>query len=198
LPLITIRLETGYWHKVRQGEEQAFMDMYDHYYQALYTFGCRINSDQELIKDVIHEMYCELWENRLNLPEVHNEKAYLFTYLKRKILKSLASNQRKANFQKDLKPEDELSYETALIQAQHHQESTIKLQEVLRRITPTQLKIIEYKFFEMMSYEEIAIKLDLSQRTVYNQVYEALKTMRSHFKVILDILIILYSSFIIN
>ena len=173
------------------------MNMYDHYYQALYTFGCRINLDQELIKDSIHELYCELWENRLRLPEVHNEKAYLFTYLKRKILKALSSSQRNCEFQKDVIPENELSYETLLIQAQQNQESNIKLQQVLRRITPTQLRIIEYKFFDLMSYEEIAIKMQLSQRTVYNQVHQALKTMRSHFKVILDILIILCSSFIV-
>ena len=188
-------METGYWHQLRQGEEEAFMKMYDHYYQVLFTFGCRVNPDKEMVKDCIHELFCELWEKRFTLPEVSQEKSYLFTYLKRKIVRTWQAAQKAANLQIAGLPDIEYSYESMLIQSQSDEESRIRVQNLLRRISPAQLQIIEYKFFEMMSYEEIAIRMDLSPRTVYNQVYEALKTMRSHLRFTMEMLLILLSSF---
>jgi DNA-directed RNA polymerase specialized sigma24 family protein len=38
------------------------------------------------------------------------------------------------------------------------------------------------KFFEDKSYEEIAAITSTAPRTIYNQVYEALKTLRKHLR----------------
>ena len=171
------------------------MQMYDYHYQSLFTFGCRVNANKEMVKDCIHEVFCELWEKRFSLPEVTQEKSYLFTYLKRKILRTWQTAQKATDLEMSALTDTELSYESILIQSQADEESKIRLQHLLRRISPAQLKIIEYKFFEMLSYEEIALRMNLSQRTVYNQVYEALKTMRSHQKFMLDLLLIIIGTF---
>jgi len=169
------------------------MQLYDYHYQSLYTFGCRVHADKEIVKDCIHELFCELWENRFNLPEVSQEKSYLFTYLKRKIIKTWQDAQKATDTGLSMLEETELSYEAVLIKSQTDEESKVRLQQLLRRISPLQLKIIEYKYFELLSYEEIALRMDLSPRTVYNQVYEAIKTMRKHLKFILNLLLILVS-----
>ena len=194
LPDNTNRLDTRYWIKIKGGDEKAFMDMYDAYYQSLFNFGCRVNPAREIVKDAIHEMYCELWEKRSSLPDVSNEKSYLLTYLKRKILKELTIADKYTALEKTLPAENHLSYEELLIISQTTAENKIKLQRLLNRISPAQLQIIEYKFFEMLSYEEIATRMNLQPRTVYNQVYEALKTMRIHLKLISS-MILLYAAY---
>lgn len=183
-------MEKGYWDRVRKGDEQAFMKMYDAYYQFLYSFGYRIYPDKEMVKDAIHEIYCEIWEKRFDLPEVRNEKSYLFTYLKRKILKEAGMLEKIADLESTLTDEHAVSYEELLIQSQTTEENKARLKNLLSRISPAQKQIITYKFFAMMSYEEIAEKMNLQPRTVYNQVYEALKTMRNHFKVLFSLFII--------
>ena len=185
------KLDTGHWNKIKRGDEQAFMEIYDGHYQSLFTFGCRINPAKEIVKDAIHELFCELWEKRTSLPEVTNEKSYLFTYLKRKILKELSVAEKSADIEKALPVEDAISYEEFLIRSQTTAENKLKLQNLLSRISPAQLQIIKYKFFEMLTYEEIALKMNLQPRTVYNQVYEALKTMRYHLKVLLTLFLLL-------
>lgn len=196
MPHNTNKLDKGYWNKIRGGDEQAFMDMYDAYYQSLFSFGCRINPSKEIVKDAIHELYCELWEKRYSLAEVTNEKSYLFTYLKRKILKELTAFQKATEMENALPVEDSLSYEELLIRTQTTEENKLKLQHLLNRISPAQLEIIRYKFFDKLTYEEIAVRMELQPRTVYNQVYEALKTMRSHLKVLFN-LILLYAVWIV-
>jgi hypothetical protein len=61
---------------------------------------------------------------------------------------------------------------------------------LLNRINPAQLEIIRYKFFEKLTYEEFAVRMELQPGTVYNQVYEALKTMRSHLKVLFTLILV--------
>jgi len=187
LPDNTNKLDQRYWDKIKEGDEKAFMDMYDAYYQSLFTFGCRINPAKEIVKDAIHELFCELWEKRSTLTNVTNEKSYLFTYLKRKILKEIAVAEKAAGIEKELPIEDDLSYEELLIRSQTTEENKVILKNLLNRVSPAQLKIIQYKFFEMLTYEEIGVRMKLQPRTVYNQVYEALKTMRNHLKVLFSL-----------
>ncbi|WP_316734654.1 sigma-70 family RNA polymerase sigma factor [Pedobacter aquatilis] len=189
-------MESSNWHKIKLGDKAAFMEMYDSHYQVLYAFGLRVRQERELVKDAIHEMFCEVWENREKLPDVLNEKAYLFTYLKRKILKSLSAEEYLVKGVEFGEGESVPSFESLLISNQTKEESLKILQNLLERISPTQREIIEYKYFLGMDYEKISAKLGISQRTVYNQVYEALKTMRANLK-FLRITFILFAQFLL-
>ncbi|MDX5438677.1 MAG: sigma-70 family RNA polymerase sigma factor, partial [Pontibacter sp.] len=78
----------------------------------------------------------------------------------------------------------ELSYEDLLIGSQADEEMRAKLQKVLQKLTKTQLEVIRLKYYESLSYEEVATILQIQPRTAYNQVYEALKLLRKYMKVI--------------
>ncbi|MDX5421341.1 MAG: sigma-70 family RNA polymerase sigma factor [Hymenobacteraceae bacterium] len=180
-------MDTEIWEKIRQGDKDAFMQLYQGQYQQLFTFGCRVHANRELVKDCIHEMFCEIWNGRQNVQQVSNSRAYLFTYLKRKILKEL---QKVGSPQHALAPEQleqhthELSYEDLLIGSQADEEVRAKLQKVLQKLTKTQLEVIRLKYYESLSYEEVATALQIQPRTAYNQVYEALKLLRKYMRVI--------------
>jgi RNA polymerase sigma factor (sigma-70 family) len=183
-------LDTELWEKIAQGDQEAFLKLYHSQYQKLYAFGCRVCADREVVKDCIHEMFCELWTKRHQVQKVENSRAYLFTYLKRKLLKEL---QRVGQIAPTENPEPaspklyELSYEEILVRSQADEHTKAKLQAVLQRLTKSQLEIIELKFYRELNYDEIASLLSLQPRTVYNQVYEALKQLRKYMKVFLPI-----------
>jgi len=71
-----------------------------------------------------------------------------------------------------------LSYETLLVAFQLSEEKKENLREALKKLTKKQLEIIRLKFFENLSYAEIAARTSLKQRTVYNLIYEALRQLR--------------------
>lgn len=177
-------MDTELWDRIRQGDKDAFMQLYQQQYQQLYTFGCRVHARQELVKDCIHEMFCELWNKRHHLQQVSNSRAYLCTYLKRKILKEIQIvNPTIFNTSDGINADMvEPSYEEALVQLQTDEESKAKLQQVLNRLTKTQAEIIKLKYYEGLTYEQIATILQVQPRTIYNQVYEALKLLRTHMK----------------
>ncbi|WP_254412485.1 RNA polymerase sigma factor [Dyadobacter diqingensis] len=180
------------WYRITQGDEKAFMRLYETHYQALYSFGFRVYPDKDLIKDTIQEVFFELWAKRTELSVVQNPKAYLATFLKRKILKELEKKYI------SLSPEHiqslvfERSYEDLLIEQQTDSASRDQLKKSLERLTPGQLEIIRLKYYEQLDYEQIAEQLQLQPRTVYNKVSEALKTLRLHLKVLSSLLFFLF------
>src|SRR6476661_5385357 len=82
-------MDSDNWKGIRSGDSKAMMAVYKDCYQELYAFGFRICNNKEQIKDSIHEMFCEIWQKRHSLSEVSHVKAYLKTYLKRKLLKEI-------------------------------------------------------------------------------------------------------------
>ena len=77
-----------------------------------------------------------------------------------------------------------LPYEDLLIAFQQSEEKKNRLRAALKKLTKKQLQIIRLKFFDNLSYEEIAAKTSLKQRTVYNLIYEAIRHLRVCMKLL--------------
>jgi RNA polymerase sigma-70 factor (ECF subfamily) len=161
--------------------------MYKAYYQFLFSIGFRICADKDLTKDCIHDMFLEIWHNRENLPQVQHVGFYLKTYLRRKISKEVPrlKNIRQAGTSDSEINDIQYSYEDILIALQSQDEMKEKVKVAIQKLTKSQLEVIRMKFFDDKSYLEIATYKATTARTIYNQVYQALKTLRQYLKILL-------------
>ncbi|MDR2563223.1 MAG: sigma-70 family RNA polymerase sigma factor [Prevotellaceae bacterium] len=176
-----MNLHDALWKRIALGEIDAFEEMYRQYCQPLFVYGLKLCSDRNLVKDVIHETFIELWINRTRF-DIRQPAQYLRTIVRRRILKQVSQRQTQSiEFTEFPCP----SYEDLLILSQTEEENREKVRQALKKLTPRQLEIIRLKFFENKNYEEIATILSASPRTIYNQVYEALKTLRKVINAIL-------------
>jgi len=178
---------TDNWSSMAGGNKDAFMTLYKSQYHALFCYGFAITADRELTKDCIQELFLEIWNTRSSLnKEVKNVRSYLFTWLRRKIFKELARlNGEKCTDELIKKfSQNILPYEDLLIAFQQSEEKKNRLRAALKKLTKKQLQIIRLKFFDNLSYEEIAAKTSLKQRTVYNLIYEAIRHLRVCMKLL--------------
>ena len=168
------------WHNIREGDSGAMKILYQDCYQELYAYGFRMLADKELIQDVLHEIFTNIWINRKNLSEVSHVEAYLKTTLRNKLLRELSTHKNFTAIEDEpsVQALSELSYEALLIESQFIEERKAKMAIALDKLTPTQREIIKLKFYESLSYEAIAEKLNLKHRTVYNHIYAAICTLR--------------------
>ncbi|MEJ7736749.1 MAG: sigma-70 family RNA polymerase sigma factor [Chitinophagaceae bacterium] len=175
------------WGAIRNNQQDAFEGLYKNYYQFLFVFGFSLCADKEVTKDCIHEMLLEIWINRQQLPVVTHVGYYLKTYLKRKVYAELKKERHQAtkNMEDADLPRVEYSYEDLLIHSESNLELMEKIRKALPMLTKSQAEIIKMKFYDGKSYEEIAAANATTPRTVYNQVYESLKTLRKILKVLL-------------
>ena len=169
------------WKEMTEGNPQAFLTIYQENYRYLFSYGFKLCADKELTKDSIQSIFLELWNKRVALsPNVQNVRAYLFTWLRRKISLSL-SQMKKENVvenQSSTFEQSEISYEELLIALQESEEQKEKLKRALNNLTKKQLEIIKLKFYDNLSYDDISDKTSLATRTVYNIVYEAIVRLR--------------------
>lgn len=168
------------WNKIKSGDEAAFMQVYDANYKHLYLFGFSICQDADIVKDQIHDLFCEIWEKRTRLSTVYNIKSYLFTCLKRKIIKDIKLPTKLIPAQEDIAP----SIEEEIIASQTEEMNAAKLANAFQSLSPSQRQIMLLKYYDGLSYEEIAHQLNNKPRTIYNQVHDALKRLRSSFKLL--------------
>jgi RNA polymerase sigma factor (sigma-70 family) len=173
------------WAQMTGGDKDAFLTLYQSHYQSLFAYGFSISANRELTKDCIQELFLEIWKKRPSLnKEVNNVRAYLFTWLRRKISRELTLLDQ-AKFSQGIGedfPLIQFSCEQLLIAFQQSEEKKQQLRFALDKLTKTQMEVIWLKFFENLSCQQIAERKALSSRTVYNLVYEAVKQLRESMK----------------
>ena len=175
------------WRLMTGGDRNAFLSIYESHYNALFTYGFSLCANTEITKDCIQELFLEIWVKRAIINgEVDNIRSYLFTWLRRKIYKELGHEETEKSTNQNVRNLDEniLPYEDLLIAFQNSEEKKERLHSALSKLTKKQLEIIRLKFFENLSYAEIATKTSLKKRTVYNLIYEAIHTLRLYMRML--------------
>ncbi|SEM37860.1 RNA polymerase, sigma subunit, SigV [bacterium A37T11] len=173
------------WDELRKGNKEALFSLYNSMYFHLVRYGLLQRAEEELVKDCINQLFLKLWEKQNTLSEVHDVKSYLLTAFRRLIQDELAYQQKMdvaLLYLADSGPQNELSYEELLINSQQSDLLKKKLHQAIDQLTPKQKEHIKLKFFEGLTYEQIAQQNTLSVKTAYNTIYDAIKTLRKLLK----------------
>lgn len=83
------RYESRLIQKLKQGDRDAFEVIFSHYNQPLIDFARRELKADELVDDVVQDVFVKLWTYRENLKPDLSIKGFLFTCLKNRILNAI-------------------------------------------------------------------------------------------------------------
>ncbi len=162
------------------GKVDAIEAIFKQYYKYICISGARYIRDKQVVEDLVQDLFYDLWKKRDRL----NIKTSLSSYLR------TAIRNRSLNFIKsqriDFAEEDEIvNFKNDSADSQENMESS-ELEEYLHRSIdrlPEKCRIVfSLSRFEELSYKEIAEKLDISVKTVENQISKALKLLREDLK----------------
>lgn len=183
------------WRALQKGDSSALGCIFDRYVYVLYSYGAQIIKDYALIEDCIQDVFVELWQRHAALSDTTSIKFYLFKSLRRRILRKLRQQRPFVTTHPTPREEVVFSYETQLIQRQSSEENKQKLLHVLNALSEKQKKVIFLKYYDKLSYEEIAEIMSMDIKAVYDLVYHSIKTLKKHFqKAVLTLLYFLASS----
>lgn len=169
------------WDSFLKGNEQAFNLIFKKFYEELFYYGVKITGNRDLVQDEIQQLFIKLWERKQKLPEVHSVKAYLLKAFRRQIIDSLKKQQKRQVIPLNKSIENnhyEFSMENSLINKQVSEERRKALQQAIEQLNPHQREILYLKFYNNLSYQEIAEVLAISYQTVRNYMSKALKLLR--------------------
>jgi len=170
------------WHQFIEGSHDALNDLYKQHYLGLVNYGTKLTGNRQYANDCIVEMLLGLWEKRSGLPEVSNVRSYLMSCLRTVIFQKFRSEklrETKETFAHSLIVQEELSYEEYITNLQTDMIIKARLQQSLNKLTDRQKELLQYRFFENMDYDEIALKCGISKRTAYNIIHDALQRLKT-------------------
>ncbi|MFT3827934.1 MAG: sigma-70 family RNA polymerase sigma factor [Chitinophagaceae bacterium] len=154
-------------------------ELFRMHYSYLYRYGNKICADVYLLEDAIQELFAELWQQKTAVPTI-SIKAYLLRALKYKLFRTLQKQHLIVNA--DNLPEQgyfELSHETLIIAQQEDKENAGKVIAAMNQLSDRQKEIIYLKFYQDMSYEEVAEVMNINYQAARNLLYQAIKSLRN-------------------
>lgn len=157
-------------------------EVYDSYFPLLFRYSLRFTPDRDLIKDLLQDFFIELYLKRGKLAGIRNIRSYLMVAVRRKVVRKLSEDSK--NHLVPLAEEDhdfilELSPESKLIESQLLESRFRYLSKAVARLTKRQKEAVYLRFYENMSYEEIAAIMSMKEvKYARTLVYRAISEMK--------------------
>jgi len=162
--------------RMKQGDKAAFRSLFDSYYKYLVVTAYNVLGDSEKARDLTQDVFAELWDRKANL-NIHSS---LKSYLRRAVINKTL-NYIKAQ-RMDFHEPSELPEQTIAFDNPQEKLEAEDLQKVINETIDRLPKKCRTIFIlcrlEHMSHKEIAAQLNISTKTVENQMTKALKVLR--------------------
>lgn len=170
------------WEMLRSGDVKGLEVIYRIFSAELFRFGMSLVHDEALVLDSIQELFLDLWKYQKNLSEPENLKLYLFRSLSNKIkrVKKSQSKQPKVEFSGNEEYLAIGSAEEEWILRQQDEDLKRRLANGIENLPLRQKEVIQYLFFEKLSYEECSKILEINLRSVYTLAWKAIKSLKKH------------------
>ena len=169
------------WNTFRQGNREAFQQIYELYAKDLVSYGHKITGNVQLIEDSTHDLFIELWQSRENLSETDSIKFYLFRSLRNKIKRVQQSDifhqSTGVDQLRELEGTDD-AIESRWIKTEGQEELHRQLKAGYAHLSPRQQQAIDLRFTHHFSNEEIARIMGINYQSACKFIYTGLKVLR--------------------
>lgn len=167
--------------QVIKGDQAAFEKVYDLCSERIFRLAFSFLKDTEKSKEIVQEVFINLWLNREKLDPEGNIWLYLYVIGKR-----LSLNQLRSLSQSKVYIENLLAYFQETHNATEEVVFARDLELIIERVVgdlPSQQQIIfRLSRNEGYSHKEIADQLNIATNTVKKHMGVALKTIRSRLR----------------
>ena len=160
-------------------DDHAFGQLYMLYIHNLQLFANSIIKNQELAEDIVSDVFLKIWQNRASISKIENFKLYLYISTK-----NTALNYLSRHFRKEIVSLDEMSLNIPAVS--YNPEQLMITSEAVKKIEfetqnlPLRCRLI-FKLAKEdgLKYNDIAKLLNISVKTIDNQMAIALKKISS-------------------
>ena len=160
-------------------DQDSYSRLYIEYFQKLYNYGRKFTPDEAMVQDAIQEVFLDIWIKKDKLPKISSLESYFFSSFRYTLFRKIKQAQRIIQ-STDFEVEPEFSSEYLLINREVGEEVQQKLQKALESLTAHQREAIFLRFYEGMSYEEVAAILNISVKATYKIMARSLSALKDN------------------
>ncbi|MCX2450855.1 sigma-70 family RNA polymerase sigma factor [Pedobacter sp. PLR] len=181
--------DDGLMLRLRQGDELAFTEIYNRYWDKLYYIAHKLLKDQEAAEGIVQDVFLMIWKKREDL-NMDCIPSYLAAMTRYAVFRYL-SKEKRSKQQENI---------VGLLTANATSEIDIDHKILLEIITELSNKlpekcrlVFQYNKLQDQSLAEVAAQLNMSQKTAEAHLTKALRIIRSNVGDVLNFLIVLYT-----
>ncbi len=158
--------------------EDNFEEIFKLYFGPLCNFVNFQINDWELSREVVQGSFLKIWENREKIEISSSVKSYLYSTVRNRMIDHIRANKKLDEYKNTIKATEEAHVDVAL--NPHLIRSEIL--HSLGKLKPKMQKIFSLSKIEGLTYSEIASYLNVSKRTVEDNIARALALLRADLK----------------
>jgi RNA polymerase sigma-70 factor (family 1) len=156
-------------------DESAYKTIFLHYFDSLTRFSVAIVQSKETAEEIVSDVFIQLWKDRQKADTIEHLQAYLFMAVKHNSVRKLQQQKNRR-----LLSLDELSIETAALELNPEEqlvsnEVAGELRAAIEALPNKARLIFKLAREDRMRYKEIAALLQISVKTIDNQLAIAVK-----------------------
>ncbi len=168
----------------QEGDEFAFISIYNRYKTPLYAFCVKMLGDQELARDVVQETFLRVYENRHRLSNSGAFKAWIFTIARNQCLNQI----RRARWQVPFEDEREatsFTQETPVSRLEKSERITL-VSHFINELKPEYREVVVLREYQNMSYEDIAAITRSTLSAVKSRLFKARRKLAAMIGPVLE------------
>lgn len=167
--------------QIKANNELAFDALYGKYWEQVYNAAYKRLKDADSAKDITQDIFLQIWHKRKEMNIAHFAP-YLFTAVRNNVFKLMLKEQK-------FTPIPELLAHLAQAKEQAdaellRKEFMLKYEALVNTLTPAQQEIFRMRFHEDLSTKEIAEKLNITRKTVQNQLGKSVIQLRDSLELL--------------
>lgn len=172
--------------QIASGNQNAFEVVFKEHYEMLCRFAFTYIRDADDAEEIVQNNFVKIWEKREQLNIKTSIKSYLFSAIKNACLNKIKHEKVKAEYAVEYK------HTTSQIEDEVEEKSSVaeKIEIALNKLPERCREVFVLSRYEGLKYQEIADSLEISVKTVENQMSKALKILRVELKALISLLII--------
>lgn len=165
-------------------DDQALKSLFELHYAPLCKTIFRMVADKDVAKDLVQDGFIKLWEKRSQIDLTDAPKSYLYRIVINNAYKHIEKSKKSVSF-------DAILNEPIQYTGNETFDLANNIQNAIDNLPPRCKAVFVLSRFEEMTYNEIAVALEISPKTVENQISKALEQMRLHLKDYLIVFLVL-------
>lgn len=156
-------------------DKVAFTELYNRYWQQLFAIAFNRIKETATAEDIVHDVFAGLWANRskVNIEILEN---YLAVAVKYTVLGKINKQLKERAFQKQFQGASVVDFS---VEESLHYKKVLEIVRVEIERLPEKCRLIfKYSRDEGMPVKQIAAELNISPKTVENQLTKAIRQLR--------------------
>jgi RNA polymerase sigma-70 factor (ECF subfamily) len=180
--------------QLSRGDQLIFEGVYKTHYKELVLFALRFVEEQEDAEEIVQNLFYDLWTKRENINITSSLRAYLFSSTRNLCLNFIKHKKVEFKYKEHnayLLKEDSASENDTITE----QELADKIDAAVEKLPSERQKVFKMSRYDGLKYKDIAEKLNISIKTVENQMGKALKFLRDELIEFLPFILIFFGDF---